>query len=789
MSSEEHVADTALRIVVTPSQSSYFAGEPLSVTIKITNTRSPQAQVAATPRSTHKRSAHSVSSARLARPPTSPGLPKNSSNIPPANASGNGPPSQSIAERRVPARSLSVDIPLHELPNFHQDDTKMLLLHAARRAGESFPFSRLVYSSNSQGKAHPEPFPPNHPHARKPSIADVPVPIPQSASTSSFALSLDPISESMSPIPPTPPIPSPAPTPSSFISHHTARSSQAASVQPRSGTHHYPQAVLGNGHPSSLKSLPRENAELVLYAYVHLTGSLCLLPPAPLARTPALAALQRHKRGPRGGGSMNIGVASPPPFRGHERRSASIAGSLWGLISSPASAVLSPGHRARVPSYGGSPIRPAKMANHGTEGVGLGLGGVGLGLNGVQDGEEWDPEQPMPVFEVPPAMLAVDLSLGPGEERSYTYTVQLPSNLPPTYRGRTLRFSYQLSVGACRATAGTPNSQSRVMKVPIRIYNHVSASQPPRWYDLLAGSGEYGGRLEEKIEEGPRDLPNKLSRSKPPRPSRGSISDLRTYALLLLEPDSVALSAFPAGRVTMDDHELHGSAGGLTGCREAVEVLTRVPKKVSYDVNKDGVKVAVLTFMKSAWRLGETVLGVVELNDQEGRARILKLSAMLEAHESLPSEIASPPDARHAPYMRRVHAEHHASFVPQTLRTTFALDIPSDAAPAFRLALGGAPSEGGLAWKVRLCLLVAVAAPGAPHLGADGQLAPRSRPPKPPERPESPPSDRGTASPPPQTRSWEGWRELAVETVECEVPVTVWPGNTAFRPEDVVFDV
>jgi hypothetical protein len=124
---------------------------------------------------------------------------------------------------------------------------------------------------------------------------------------------------------------------------------------------------------------------------------------------------------------MDIGVASPPPFRGHERRSASIAGSLWGLISSPASAVLSPGHRARLPSYGGSPISPttrsfastgAKMANHGTEGVGLGLGGVGLGLNGVQDGEEWDPEQPMPVFEIPPAMLAVDLSLGPGEERS-----------------------------------------------------------------------------------------------------------------------------------------------------------------------------------------------------------------------------------------------------------------------------------------------------------------------------------------------------------------------------------
>ena len=125
---------------------------------------------------------------------------------------------------------------------------------------------------------------------------------------------------------------------------------------------------------------------------------------------------------------------------------------------------------------------------------------------------------------------------------------------------------------------------------------------------------------------------SKVSRSNPPRASRGSIGDLRTYALLLLEPDPVALSAFPTVRTMMDDQELHESGGGLTGCHEAIEILTRVPRKVSFDVNKDGVKVAVLTFMKSAWRLGETVLGVVELNDRDGRARILKVGTVLISH-------------------------------------------------------------------------------------------------------------------------------------------------------------
>ena len=35
----------------------------------------------------------------------------------------------------------------------------------------------------------------------------------------------------------------------------------------------------------------------------------------------------------------------------------------------------------------------------------------------------------------------------------------------------------------------------------------------------------------------------------------------------------------------------------------------------------------------------------------------------------------------------------------------------------------------------------------------------------------------------------EGWREVRVETVECEVGIKVWPGNTAFKAMDVVFDV
>lgn len=54
-----------------------------------------------------------------------------------------------------------------------------------------------------------------------------------------------------------------------------------------------------------------------------------------------------------------------------------------------------------------------------------------------------------------------------------------------------------------------------------------------------------------------------------------------------------------------------------------VLVLSRLA--ASYDITKDGVTVAVLTFPKSAFRLGETVNGVVEVNWREGRGRVLQV--------------------------------------------------------------------------------------------------------------------------------------------------------------------
>ena len=236
-----------------------------------------------------------------------------------------------------------------------------------------------------------------------------------------------------------------------------------------------------------------------------------------------------------------------------------------------------------------------------------------------------------------------------------------------------------------------------------------------------------------------------------------------------------------------------------------------------------------------------------------------KLSAILESHESLPSSIS--PSCSSTKHLRRSHAEHHSSFTLNTLRTAFSLDIPSDASPAFQIVVGNSSTtprtSGGLEWKVRLCLLVGIAAETShagiqdvrfkslvregprgewgSSWGATAGISPLEKPVverQPQQRMTSPRAwsqfivtsilygnmdpegereyHDGDAISDDEDGEYDGiipnlaggvgvgvdygngetgWRGVKVEMVECEVPVRVFPGNTAFKALDVVFDV
>ena len=72
-----HDGDSPIRVAVTPSQSSCFAGEIMTMTVTFTNMNTAQQTFSSRAVSqTHKRSAHSISAVPLAQPPTSPRSPR-----------------------------------------------------------------------------------------------------------------------------------------------------------------------------------------------------------------------------------------------------------------------------------------------------------------------------------------------------------------------------------------------------------------------------------------------------------------------------------------------------------------------------------------------------------------------------------------------------------------------------------------------------------------------------------------------------------------------------------------
>ncbi|KAK7057382.1 Rgp1-domain-containing protein [Favolaschia claudopus] len=738
--------DPPVRIVVTPSQSSYFAGEPFSVTITFTNTRSPDPGPSrAISHSTHRRNAHSISSAPISRPPTSPGTPRTprTATAQPRFSRDDARPTRKGLIGRTPTSLPAPPSPTGSLPALVELRRKKML---AKSLSVSIAPLDIDLSRNSSGPRTPRsasfvpesppspilpvpvsrrsdtlPLAASHPHARKHSILDGAVhelvtspispsssstlPHTPSASSSTFSLPLDSISEAAAAVFPYPPpsaIP-PSPAPGYPLSVFTTTNHSAPVAYPPRRNSSASQTQLGHGHPPAINTqlpIPPRTAqsasftpphtELLLYAYVALAGRAVLSPLAGTG-TSALHSLRSSLLQPaRGGGSLSL-------------QAAGVGGGLG--LGFPSAVAAQNGPRHRRSSSFSAGLRAL--------GAGIGIWGRDSGAVPGSSQAAEDPEAPVPTLDVPPEMLAVDLTLGPGESRSYTYKLLLPAHLPPTFKGRTLRFSYELVIGACRASGG-----SSVMKVPIRIYNNVVVGSSPRPYDLMWPIARRTNIASTAVPPRPTVTETQTiattmhSKSQQTGSESGSVDDLARYAALLLSATSASPSSIEILATGGDLAGVEGeSGGGLRGCREAVEVLTRNLKKVSYDITKDGVTVAVLTFPKSAFRLGETVNGVVEVNWRQGRGRVLQLTALLEAHESLPNTLANPPSTPvTARYLRRVHAEHHARFVLGTLRLGFALDIPSDGSPAFGVVAGANANGtvGGLEWKVRLCLLVGV---------------------------------------------------------------------------------
>ncbi|KIM32590.1 hypothetical protein M408DRAFT_62228 [Serendipita vermifera MAFF 305830] len=532
-----------MEVTIAPSSSCYFAGEEFRVNITFTNSTAPSAAARS-----HRRG-HSISSAPLARPPTSPGVFSH-------KYTPSSPVPLNTAPINTPGRRGLVGG--NPIPFEHPAKTRLKRLAGTKSLSTSLSQTEVEQIVVEAGSASPsrdrkvsseKPFPSNHPHARKQSvqwnlIENVP---PPTAHLSPHPLSLDVINEVDLASPPvTPGFPSPALAGSSAeppLPH--AAPGAPSSTDSRGAGIEFPRG--GNRKSASVGILPIQGAETLLWAYAQVSGNVEIDEDTVDYSNLSIIRTRVARSGPIGGGRMDLhdrNTGSPQQTEGSWS-------SFFGLSSLSPYRNTSPSPSSFLSSMLSVRANPARMM--------------------PQPGPSGAPNS-LPTFNPPQSMLAVDLTLAPGESKTYTYTVRLPSALPPTYRGRTFKFSYNLVVGTCRGKVAGADSQSRLLRIPLRVYNHVSVSRPSVRYDLLwpatlTGRSDFGAHVDEVLNTPPRHAVKTGL-----RPARvGPQGDLlRQFGRDLIR-----------GQVRQDHDDIEDVIDHTTGdgCRLAVEVLTRQAKK------------------------------------------------------------------------------------------------------------------------------------------------------------------------------------------------------------------
>ncbi|KAG0145867.1 hypothetical protein CROQUDRAFT_658118 [Cronartium quercuum f. sp. fusiforme G11] len=410
----------------------------------------------------------------------------------------------------------------------------------------------------------------------------------------------------------------------------------------------------------------------------------------------------------------------------------------------------------------------------------------------------------LPVFINPVSLLDIDIHIEPGESKTYSFSIDLPQELPPSFRGRSTKFSYTLNIGTSydNKTNNRVNGNSnKVFKIPIRVYNHVFMNGARPFYDLHSPIINLRDIAKtNRIREGEKELDLNISK-KDQTEKNDESSDLEAYANRLIRK---------ATEVLIDDIEEDELTGG---CMTAVEIVTRSSGKVSFDINKDGKPVAQLTLVKSAYRLGEIVEGTLSFNlSGNNNGRVIKASVTLETTELIETSHLLEKDHMTGDQIKlltsKIHSDYEEFLLNQN-RCKFSLVIPTDSTPEFT------SSVMKLQWKIKLKFIFLLPSnnntltPSSQHTRFHS-LSTNDLP-KQHYRNKSF-ANINKLSPKPSTNLVHllpitGSNEIfkpvpdlsfipvrynnsnenvllpnQIEIVECSIPIKVFPSNTAFRP-------
>ncbi len=108
--------------------------------------------------------------------------------------------------------------------------------------------------------------------------------------------------------------------------------------------------------------------------------------------------------------------------------------------------------------------------------LGESLGGLlgGGELSSIKEIKDNANSKSIPIITTPQSILFVDLRLEPGESKSYTYSHPLPRSIPPSYKGRAIKITYNFVIGTQRPKMALQQHHVRHVDIPFRVLPGIS---------------------------------------------------------------------------------------------------------------------------------------------------------------------------------------------------------------------------------------------------------------------------------------------------------------------------
>lgn len=316
----------------------------------------------------------------------------------------------------------------------------------------------------------------------------------------------------------------------------------------------------------------------------------------------------------------------------------------------------------------------------------------------------------IPLLSTPQNLLFVDLTLAPGESKSFAYRFPLPRGLPPSYRGRAIKVSYHLSLGVQRPAGQTVKH----IEIPFRVIGSYNAQGELLGHDLMSpytllqdtarsksiapdllhsltfpelfrrdsakATPQQGLedflRYTERLLEESEDSTNPLASPTSPGPQRGfSRTSSIVEPLPASTKEAIDLAIMRANHIERVAKQRQGDAN---------------PSANRFNISRAGQPVAVLTILRPAYRLGEAVIGTIDFTAPSPSSATTAsphiptyaVLVELESAEQIDASLA----LRSKSSIHRVTRKTHAAVRENTLfarHISFNLTIPPTATPSF----------------------------------------------------------------------------------------------------------